>query len=753
MNYGDSEYVVGLHPYIDYFYEDKSKYSFANTKEFIDHDNDFRLGDSGGFLMNMDFIFIGTEQFSSIANNFYHTKRYCPFIENSSDYDNFWRTETIRRREGLTLNCKLYHKDVDEYFDPETKPIRRKELLQPLRITGDHYNYLNYSRIMRMPTEEEKVELQKILSKKKKIQAFPKFWDGDYWNFKNDEFILNNNYHLCKCKARRRGYSYKRGSQAANTVNLNTDVTVILGAYDIAYLTDKGATASMVKVNLDWYEDQTYWRRNYVSETLEQIHLGYKLSTGGNKIYGWNSAVLSESLYNNPSALIGKDPIEVDIEEAGKCPNFQEVLNVTFSGTEAGDELSGTLRAYGTGGARNADWAAFSDAFYNPNRNQMLPLENIWDNDARPTVCGFFHPQILNYHPYMDIHGNSYLITSFYKDVERKAYAREHSNPYDYNIFCAQRANSPSEAFIIGSTNIFSSPALTDFYKDLNVRKDKVQYRDGMIFEVDGIPVFKTHAEMQSESLDIHPYIEDVPIRKGQDPVGCIRMFHSPVRINNVIPDNLYCVVIDPIGKDIEEKELTVKHSLYNIQVWMYPNNVANSTGDLLVASYTGRPATLKEGSDIAILMTRLYNAKALPETDRGTVVTDFKAAGYRNLLLRDPMRIVKDENLLNIPYGVNVGGRSTNSSKADDITLQFKDFLYEKCSVTEDGEPVYVLHYIQDIAFIKELLKYNKKGNFDRISTGRLYPLARMAYRYKKVRPIVASNEQTLIGSLRLYN
>lgn len=120
---------------------------------------------------------------------------------------------------------------------------------------------------------------------------------------------------------------------------------------------------------------------------------------------------------------------------------------------------------------------------------------------------------------------------------------------------------------------------------------------------------------------------------------------------------------------------------------------------------------------------------------------------------MRDPMKILKDEDLYNIPYGINIGGRSVNSSKADDAMIGLKDFIYTKCSVTEDNEPIRVLHYIPDIALIKELLKYNKKGNFDRLSCARLYPIARSAYIYKKVKAQIKTPQQTLLGSLGMYN
>ena len=58
-------YKRGDIPFIDYLCEDKSKYpkasegiSYITNKPLYDPDNDFLIGNSGGILMNIDFIVI-----------------------------------------------------------------------------------------------------------------------------------------------------------------------------------------------------------------------------------------------------------------------------------------------------------------------------------------------------------------------------------------------------------------------------------------------------------------------------------------------------------------------------------------------------------------------------------------------------------------------------------------------------------------------------------------------------------------------
>ena len=121
--------------FIDYILEDKRQYPLScdtlNPKlgiNYIDPDNDFRIGKSGGLLMNMDFIFINTSIFTEVADYFIKNGKYCPYEEDTVKYNEFWKRETMRRRKGVQARCKIYHSDVDEYFNANTSEVRRKQL-------------------------------------------------------------------------------------------------------------------------------------------------------------------------------------------------------------------------------------------------------------------------------------------------------------------------------------------------------------------------------------------------------------------------------------------------------------------------------------------------------------------------------------------------------------------------------------------------------------------------------------------------
>lgn len=716
-------YETGRSPFIDYILEDKESYKPLSSsicrftgKPWIDRDNDFLIGESGGVLMKIDFVFVGTEIFSRVADFYEKHGCYCLEPDDSPNAIKFWQREMDRRVKGVQAYCKLYIKDIPAYLAAKSD-AERKALLHKVRITGDHYNYLNYGRIERAPNEKERKQLDKEgRFKVNTVEGFPRFWDGDYWNFKIDELIANNSCNLCKAKARRKGFSYKRGSQAANTINANKNVTVTLAADQMDYLTEKGATSYMVKVNLDWYEDKTYWRRGYLSENFDKgIELGYKKSKEGQKAFGFRSKLLSVAIGKNESAAVGKKAIETDFEEAGKCPNLQKALDVMMSNSESGAMRIGTIRVYGTGGTKGANWEAFSNCFYNPGKNDMLPMENIWDVNSRHVVCGFFFPQIWDYEPFIE-DGNSLLFASWKDDYDKKRGAEKEKDASEYNIYVGQRANSPNEAFTNTQENIFHSPELTNHINAIKYDKSNHFYEDGWYILDDGRVRFVTKQECIERAIfgsdRFHEYITDVPHNSKTDVHGCIREFYSPIPNDG----SLYFISYDPYRVDKNKEEVSTKNSLASFQVWMRTNSKTPYMGKRLVASYCGRLDTMEAVDKLVLYACLRWNCKVLYEAGTGELVTNFKKWGYRDKLLKDPSsyinRSVDGPRITG--YGIVIGD--------GDIKLEgmrmVRDFLYEIVGKTSDDTPIYRFNQIYDISFLLELDRFIFGRNADRLSS-----------------------------------
>lgn len=1061
-------YKRGDIPFIDYLCEDKSKYpkasegiSYITNKPLYDPDNDFLIGNSGGILMNIDFIVINIERLSKAADTFDEYGTYCDYDPSTPAYESFWQRETSRRKKGVFIKAKLYYKDIPKFFDANTTDEERESLLQPLRITGAHYTYLNYGRIERTPNDKERARLKREGAEHvETVMGFPRYWDGDYWNFKIDEFIANNKFHLTKAKARRKGFSYKRGSQAANTINLFPNVTVTLAADQLAYLTDKGATTFMAKKCLDHFEEHTFWKRGYISEVIDDILMGYRVSTKGLKNFGWLSNLYSVAIGKNESAAVGKKAIEIDFEEAGKCvakgtrfimfdgsiknvedivagdvlmgpdskprtvlatthgidnmykvipengiehivnskhpirtiyrkaygnivreelitapnhiktlslhprwrecyalekvngiefehkdvlidpyifglwigdgdkdsarftnpdievidalkefanannlvcniynhstskfakrisftkkdcslnwfrqaldamgvkdnkfipknyictdresrlqflagiidtdgnydarkhnfeiiqklesvtagivyiarslgikttvktkvvngctyyrifllskgwiiptkvkrkqcpeytalqknplecrfdiesigkdeyygfevdgdslclledftifhncPNLQKALDVTLSNTESGAISVGTIRIYGTGGTKGANWAAFSKAFYNPKMNKMLCMENVWDINKRHEICGFFFPQVWDCEPYVE-RGNSIIFTAYAWDKQDKENHFHNNDNETHIIYKAQRANTPAEAFINTTENMFASPELNLHVSDLINDNATRFFQDGWIVVNDLGNSNKAEFIPKAECIkrDIfgkgrfHEFVNQVPHGSRDDTHGCVRMYYRPFLVNGEVPKDLYFVSVDAYKVDKAQKDVTDKHSLYSAQVWMRSNTITPYPNQkLLVCEYIGRLDTMEQNDIVTMGMCLMYNAECCPEAGTGETVSNFIKYKLRRYLMLDPTNANtrKLTNPNNNDYGIVIG----DSDKKYNGLRMLKEFIYEPLSYTADGKPIRRLKSISSVRLLLECQRFTAEGNFDHIS------------------------------------
>lgn len=1061
------DYKRGDIPFIDYLCEDKSKYpkasegiSYITNKLLYDPDNDFLIGNSGGILMNIDFIVINIERLSKAADTFDEYGTYCDYDPSTPAYESFWQRETSRRKKGVFVKAKLYYKDIPKFFDADTTDEERESLLQPLRITGAHYTYLNYGRIERTPNDKERARLKREGAEHvETVMGFPRYWDGDYWNFKIDEFIANNKFHLTKAKARRKGFSYKRGSQAANTINLFPNVTVTLAADQLAYLTDKGATTFMAKKCLDHFEEHTFWKRGYISEAIDDILMGYRVSTKGLKNFGWLSNLYSVAIGKNESAAVGKKAIEIDFEEAGKCfakgtrfvmfdgsikniediivgdilmgpdskprtvlatkqgrdemfkitpgngeshivnskhpirtiyrkaygnivreelvtapdyikmiqehprwreyyalektgvefehkdvlidpyifglwigdgasddsyitnedpevieaiykyaenhnlritikdnknskakdyrftrletetnnwfrqelsrlgvlnnkfipkdyivtdrkyrleflagiidtdgsfdsrkgnfeiaqknpyitagivyiarscglkttvtervikgttyyrimilsnaweiptkiirkqckeytafqknplecrfdvesigvddyygfevdgdqlclledftivhncPNLQKALDVTLSNTESGAISVGTIRVYGTGGTKGANWAAFSKAFYNPKMNKMLCMENVWDINKRHEVCGFFFPQVWDCEPYVE-RGNSIIFTAYAWDKQDKENHFHNNDSETHIIYKAQRANTPAEAFINTTENMFASPELNLHVSDLINDNATRFFQDGWIVVNDLGNSNKAEFIPKAECIKrnifgkgrFHEFVNQVPHGSRDDTHGCVRMYYRPFLVNGEVPKDLYFVSVDAYKVDKAQKDVTDKHSLYSAQVWMRSNTITPYPNQkLLVCEYIGRLDTMEQNDIVTMGMCLMYNAECCPEAGTGETVSNFIKYKLRRYLMLDPTNANtrKLTNPNNNDYGIVIG----DGDKKYNGLRMLKEFIYEPLSYTADGKPIRRLKSISSVRLLLECQRFTAEGNFDHIS------------------------------------
>ena len=708
----------GKYPFLEYIEEpDKEKkYKKASDCGWYDPHNNFLIGDSGGFLLNIrPGKFVNTELFNEAARTYQATGRYTQSKVDSIPHRQFRRRECDRRRNGFSAPC---------WQNPDGS-------IEDVWITGGHYNFLNYTRMER--TDESSVIVTEHGATAKKIYSFPSFIDAQFWTWQIIEFCRRNGLHLIIDKTRRGGFSYIMAADSSNEVNLSKHKVVIHVAADNKYLIKQGGLSDFAVNNLKFFEEKTPFKRGIFSPTTDSFKLGYRMKNGVEADDSWSSSLLSVSANNNPDCAIGKDAVTIKVEELSTMQNFDEFMNVTEPTMTVGTRTTGTLMAWGTATAANMQ--IFEQNFYNPRAFRFMAFENVFDNDARNEVCGFFKSYAWGLEGEIDgvkgfdENGNSNLRIGLQlaarERIEKKKTAKTFA---EYLNYLGQRALFPAESFSSASENIFSSEALNKFEDKLRVDNSYKFYTDGELFE-DGTKkiYFKSNARIRIENPDMktYDYIQGVPRRGNEDPHGCIRVWFAPEYEETYINDRLirsilpgtYVAVYDPVGIDKDKKEITDRHSHNSIFVIEMPRE-RNGFKPKLCAAYYGRTERLEEADEKFYRLCKWYNCigTGLVEINRGETVSNFrkwkatKYLGYEPLYVWDSA--VKEK--VSTSYGYNIG---SGPKKLDGLRL-LKEFLYEVIGKNEFGEDIYVFERFLDYQTILELKKFNAEGNFDRISS-----------------------------------
>jgi hypothetical protein len=708
----------GKYPFLEYIEEpDKEKkYKKASDCGWYDPHNNFLIGDSGGFLLNIrPGKFVNTELFNEAARTYQATGKYTQFKVDSIPHRQFRRRECDRRRNGFSAPC---------WQNPDGS-------IEDVWITGGHYNFLNYTRMER--TDESSVIVTEHGATAKKIYSFPSFIDAQFWTWQIIEFCRRNGLHLIIDKTRRGGFSYIMAADSSNEVNLSKHKVVIHVAADNKYLIKQGGLSDFAVNNLKFFEEKTPFKRGIYSPTTDSFKLGYRMKNGVEADDSWSSSLLSVSANNNPDCAIGKDAVTIKVEELSTMQNFDEFMNVTEPTMTVGTRTTGTLMAWGTATAANMQ--IFEQNFYNPRAFGFMAFENVFDNDARNEVCGFFKSYAWGLEGEIDgvkgfdEYGNSNLRIGLKLAARERTEKKKTAKTFaEYLNYLGQRALFPAESFSSASENIFSSEALNKFEDKLRVDNSYKFYTDGELFE-DGTKkiYFKSNARIRIENPDMktYDYIQGVPRRGNEDPHGCIRVWFAPEYEETYINDRLvrsilpgtYVAVYDPVGIDKDKKEITDRHSHNSIFVIEMPRE-RNGFKPKLCAAYYGRTERLEEADEKFYRLCKWYNCigTGLVEINRGETVSNFrkwkatKYLGYEPLYVWDSA--VKEK--VSTSYGYNIG---SGPKKLDGLRL-LKEFLYEVIGKNEFGEDIYVFERFLDYQTILELKKFNAEGNFDRISS-----------------------------------
>jgi hypothetical protein len=200
------------------------------------------------------------------------------------------------------------------------------------------------------------------------------------------------------------------------------------------------------------------------------------------------------------------------------------------------------------------------------------------------------------------------------------------------------------------------------------------------------------------------------PHRREDDNAGGVVIYESPYKnASQQVPVNMYVLCHDPYGQN-QSADSTSLGAAYVIK---RPNNIS-SPDDMIVASYVGRPNTSDDYNRNLFMLAEYYGCKIGFENDRGEIIAFAKR--YRKMhKLQEEFEMLDKKQLRSRTVKRQYGMHMTEQRKRQG-EIYIRDWLSTPRSTDEDGKKTLNLHKIYDLAFLQELIKFNHKGNFDRV-------------------------------------
>jgi len=640
--------------------------------------------------------------------------------------DNRFSNTRELQRDGLRFFNEGYYtkapqgtKDYYDYWEEQRDRCLNGYSVGNLSITGYHYFYLNFTQIDRAIKNE--------LGGHEKKMGPPRFYDWDYdyfWsvdiarygvsdttyeNLQLDVDIddIDGGNHLAVIKGRRKGYSYKAASMLTRNFCMKRNSKNYAMASEKEFLLNDGLL-SKTWDNLSFMENNTpFGQPKQIANTKMKKIAGYKENVNGIEVEkGRKNQISGVSLKDNPEKARGKGGELGFFEEAGKFPGLLKAWEVCRPSYEQGEYVTGTMIAYGTGGTEDADYEGLEEIFYNPSSYNVLPIKNQWDDGAEDNVCSFFVPAYTNLDGHIDKHGNSDKESAKqYLETQREK-KQEADDPRAHSQYIAEFPFNPREATLQVDKNIFPTGELnSQLAKVISKNRQKILTAGKLLEQDDGSVSFHPHPEEK-------PIFKD-PTPKNSDRSGAVVVKETPYRDkDNKVPNNLYMICHDPYAHDGSPDG----SSLGAAYVIKRMNNFDLSYANCIVASYVGRPARQDDYNRNLFKLAKYYNAKIAFENDRGNVMEYAKNHRLLQYLYEKPdiqENKQRGRKSTTRAYGMSMNSRSTKNQGE----VYIRDWLIDEYAKYEDGSSKMVLNTIVDPALLQELAKYNKDGNFDRVS------------------------------------
>lgn len=417
----------------------------------------------------------------------------------------------------------------------------------------------------------------------------------------------------------------------------------------------------------------------------------YEEKIGGKwEIKGSGSGFLNRSFKDNPFAANGSRYGFGLIDEVGFMGNLEEALGQLHECTTVDGEKYGTIWMTGTGGDMiGGATEAVKKVFYDPAAADCLEFDDVFEGKGK---IGFFVPAWMALDEFRDELGNINKELSLKKLLkERQIAANAKSKKPLYDLL-QMKPLVPSEAFLILEGNIFPVGELKEHLSNLEStsRKKDLGTTGWMQRDESGKAYFKVNHDLVAA---------DYPTKQSVNPSGAVVIWEQPEKPVY----GQYIIGIDPY--DIDQAESSVSYG----SIFVYKRYIqGNTTYKLPVAEYTGRPEFANDFYEQGRRLAEYYNCKILYENQNPGLKKYFETKFCTHLLHTQPniIKNISPNSKVNRTYGIHM----TTQIK-DELEIMIRDWLKEEL---EPG--ILQLTKICSIPLLKELISYNRDGNFDRV-------------------------------------
>lgn len=424
------------------------------------------------------------------------------------------------------------------------------------------------------------------------------------------------------------------------------------------------------------------------------------------------SEINHRTFNTDPLAANGTRPNLAIIDEVGFLHNILEVLPALESTQTSSDFKKLVIFGLGTGGlVRGKAVIHAEEVFRNPLAYNGLEFEDVWEKRGK---IGYFLPAHMTMNKYKEgpnlitnkeaaLTEVKYRIDTAYKATDKSKGIAEQIN----------RPEKPSDAFMSGEGSYFIAISAP-----LKVRQAQLLSEEKYLNSAYVGDLSYEGKVLRWTDLEIEP-IHEYPVSKGSKKEGAIVLYEKPAHLMAGGANNLAVTDTYIAGIDVVDKAASTTDSLFCIIIMnRYTRRIA--------AEYFGRSIDPKVNYEKARKLLLYFDAIGMYEQNLPGLYTYFEQKRSLALLADTPPQLRNPSTFI---IGTNTSKGINASAKVNSEGRKFiLSYFMEPLSVHDDRTPA---SEIRSLGIIREILLWNKDGNFDRVSAlGMLMWLDNTLYR-----------------------